>query len=186
MYGSETASTVSSRGEYFFPAIERVHYTREPHHSNAFDMEFPRWANSPDREFAAQDSFRFIAGEFVWTGFDYLGEPTPFNEEWPSRCSYFGIVDLCGIPKDRFYLYQSKWTDKEVLHLLPHWNWEPGQKVSAHCYTSFEKGELFLNGKSLGVREKDPSELYTTYRLVWDSITYEPGELKVVALDENN
>lgn len=186
MYGSETASTVSSRGEYFFPAVERVHYTREPYHSNSFDMEFPRWATSPDREFAAQDSFRFIAGEFVWTGIDYLGEPTPFNEEWPSRSSYFGIIDLCGIPKDRFYLYQSKWTDKEVLHLLPHWNWEPGQKVSAHCYTSFDKGELFLNGKSLGVREKDPSSLYTTYRLVWDDITYEPGELKVVALDENN
>ena len=186
MYGSETASTVSSRGAYFFPAIERVHYTREPYHANAFDMEFPRWANSPDREFAAQDSFRFIAGEFVWTGFDYLGEPTPFNEEWPSRSSYFGIIDLCGIPKDRFYLYQSKWTDKEVLHLLPHWNWEPGQEVSVHCYTSFDKGELFLNGRSLGVREKDPSGLYTTYRLVWDDITYQPGELKVVALDANN
>jgi beta-galactosidase len=186
MYGSETASTVSSRGAYFFPAIERVHYTREPYHSNSFDMEFPRWATSPDREFAAQDSFRFIAGEFVWTGFDYLGEPTPFNAEWPSRSSYFGIIDLCGIPKDRYYLYQSKWTEKEVLHLLPHWNWEPGQKVSAHCYTSFDKGELFLNGKSLGVRKKDPSNLYTTYRLVWDDIIYEPGELKVVALDENN
>ncbi len=186
IYGSETASTVSSRGEYFFPAIERVHYTRVPYHSNSFDMEFPRWATSPDREFAAQDSFRFIAGEFVWTGFDYLGEPTPFNEEWPSRSSYFGIIDLCGIPKDRYYLYQSKWTDKEVLHLLPHWNWEPGQNVSVHCYTSFEKAELFLNGKSLGIREKDPSNLYTTYRLVWDNITFEPGELKVVGLDENN
>jgi len=186
MYGSETASTVSSRGAYFLPAIERVHYTREPYHSNSFDMEFPRWATSPDREFAAQDSFRFIAGEFVWTGFDYLGEPTPFNVEWPSRSSYFGIIDLCGIPKDRYYLYQSKWTDKEVLHLLPHWNWNPGQEVSVHCYTSFDKGELFLNGKSLGVREKDPSGLYTTYRLVWDGINYEPGELKVVALDENN
>jgi beta-galactosidase len=149
-------------------------------------MEFPRWATSPDREFVAQDSFRFIAGEFVWTGFDYLGEPTPFNVEWPSRSSYFGIIDLCGIPKDRYYLYQSKWTYKEVLHLLPHWNWDPGQKVSVHCYTSFDKGELFLNGKSLGVREKDPSGLYTTYRLVWDDIIYQPGELKVVALDENN
>jgi beta-galactosidase len=186
MYGSETASTVSSRGAYFFPAIERVHHTREPYHSNSFDMEFPRWATSPDREFAAQDSFRFIAGEFVWTGFDYLGEPTPFNAEWPSRSSYFGIIDLCGIPKDRYYLYQSKWTDKEVLHLLPHWNWEPGQNVSVLCYTSFDKGELFLNGESLGVREKDPSNLYTTYRLVWDDITYEPGEIKVIALDKNN
>jgi beta-galactosidase len=186
MYGSETASTVSSRGEYFFPAVERVHYTREPYHSNSFDMEFPRWATSPDREFAAQDSFRFIAGEFVWTGFDYLGEPTPYNVEWPARSSYFGIIDLCGIPKDRYYLYQSKWSDKEVLHLLPHWNWESGQKVSVHCYTNFDKGELFLNERSLGIREKDPSNLYTTYRLVWEDVSYEPGELKVVALDENN
>lgn len=186
MYGSETASTVSSRGEYFFPAEEKVHYTRKPYHSNSFDMEFPRWATSPDREFAAQDSFKFIAGEFVWTGFDYLGEPTPYNIEWPARSSYFGIIDLCGIPKDRYYLYQSKWTDKEVLHLLPHWNWDAGQKVAVHCYTSFDKAELFLNGKSLGIRRKDPSELYTTYRLVWEDVTYQPGELKVVALDKDN
>ncbi len=183
MIGSESASTVSSRGEYFFPAKERVHYTRDPYHSSAFDMEFPRWATSPDHEFHAQDSFPFMAGEYVWTGIDYLGEPTPYNIEWPARSSYFGIIDLCGIPKDRYYLYQSRWTDKEVLHLLPHWNWEVGQKVSVHCYTSFERAELFLNGKSLGVREKDPSGFYTTYRLIWDDIIYEPGELKVVALD---
>lgn len=186
MYASETASTVSSRGEYFFPAEEKVHFTREPYHSSSFDMEFPRWATSPDQEFAAQDSFKFMAGEFVWTGFDYLGEPTPYNVEWPARSSYFGIIDLCGIPKDRYYLYQSKWTDKEVLHLLPHWNWEEGQKVPVHCYTSFDKAELFLNGKSLGVREKDPSKRYTTYRLVWDDVLYQPGELKIVALDEQN
>ncbi|MCG8310904.1 MAG: DUF4982 domain-containing protein [Cytophagales bacterium] len=186
MYGSETASTVSSRGEYFFPAVEKVHFTRDPYHSSSFDNEFPRWATSPDREFVAQDSFKYIAGEYVWTGFDYLGEPTPYNIEWPARSSYFGIIDLCGIPKDRFYLYQAKWTDEEVLHVLPHWNWDKGQKVSVHCYSSFDKGELFLNGESLGVREKDPSGLYTTYRLVWDDITYVPGELKVVALDENN
>ncbi len=186
MYGAETASTVSSRGEYFFPAEEKVHYTREPYHCSSFDNEFPRWATSPDREWVAQDSFKYMAGEYVWTGFDYLGEPTPYNVQWPSRSSYFGIIDLCGIPKDRFYLYQSRWTNKEVLHLLPHWNWESGQNVSVHCYTSFDKGELFLNGKSLGIKEKDPSNLYTTYRLVWDNITFEPGELKVVALDETN
>lgn len=186
MYGSETASTVSSRGEYFFPAEQKVHFTREPYHSSSFDMEFPSWATSPDREFAAQDSFKFMAGEFVWTGFDYLGEPTPYNVEWPARSSYFGIIDLCGIPKDRYYLYQSKWTDKEVLHLLPHWNWEEGQKVSVHCYTGFDKAELFLNGESLGVREKDPSTLYTKYRLVWDDVVFHAGELKVVALDGQN
>ena len=186
MYGSETASTVSSRGEYFFPAEVRVMYTRVPYQCSSFDMEYPSWATSPDREFVAQDSFKFMAGEFVWTGIDYLGEPTPYNIQWPSRSSYFGIIDLCGIPKDRYYLYQSHWSNKDVLHLLPHWNWDPGQKVSVHCYTSFNKGELFLNGKSLGIRQKDPSNLYTTYRWVWDDITYEPGELKVVALDENN
>lgn len=186
MYGSETASTVSSRGEYFFPAEVKIMYTRKPYHCSSFDLEYPLWATSPDREFVAQDSFKFIAGEYVWTGFDYLGEPTPYNIQWPSRSSYFGIIDLCGIPKDRFYLYQSKWSNKEVLHLLPHWNWNKEQKVSVHCYTSFDRAELFLNGKSLGVREKDPSKLYSTYRLVWDNITYEPGELKVVALDKNN
>ncbi|NOR75867.1 MAG: DUF4982 domain-containing protein [Draconibacterium sp.] len=186
MYASETASTVSSRGEYFFPAEVKVMHTREPFHSSSFDLEYPSWASTPDREFVAQDSFKYMTGEFVWTGFDYLGEPTPYNIEWPSRSSYFGIIDLCGIPKDRFYLYQAKWTNKEVLHLLPHWNWEKGQNVSVHCYTSFDRGELFLNGKSLGIRKKDPSELYTTYRLVWDDITFEKGELRVVALDKNN
>ncbi len=187
MYGSETASTVSSRGEYFFPAEVCVHCTREPYHCSSYDMEYPSWATSPDTEFAAQDSFPFMAGEFVWTGFDYLGEPTPYNEQWPSRSSYFGIIDLAGIPKDRFYLYQSKWTNKEVLHLLPHWNWEgkEGQIIPVHCYTNFEKAELFLNGKSLGIQKKDATQLYRKYRLVWN-VPYEPGELKVVALNENN
>ena len=186
MYGSETSSTVSSRGEYFFPAKQRVHYTREPFHCSSFDNEFPGWATSPDRQFLELDNNKCMAGEFVWTGFDYLGEPTPYNIQWPSRSSYFGIIDLCGIPKDRFYLYQARWTDKDVLHLLPHWNWKDGQEVSVHCYTSFDKGELFLNGKSLGVREKDSSGLYTTYRLVWDDVIYKLGEIKVVALDKNN
>jgi beta-galactosidase len=187
MYGSETASTVSSRGEYFFPAEVKIQYTREPYHCSSYDMEYPHWATSPDTEFAAQDSCPYMAGEFVWTGFDYLGEPTPYNIEWPSRSSYFGIIDLCGIPKDRYYLYQSNWTDKEVLHLLPHWNWEgkEGEIIPVHCYTSFRKAELFLNGKSLGIQEKDPTRLYRKYRLVWD-VPYEAGELKVVALDETN
>jgi len=186
MYGSETASTVSSRGEYYFPAKQRVHYLRETYHSSSFDNEFPNWGTSPDKEMAAQDDCKFMAGEFVWIGFDYLGEPTPYNLEWPSRSSYFGIIDLCGIPKDRYFLYQSNWTDNKVLHLLPHWNWEQGQEVSVHCYTNYDRAELFLNGKSLGIREKDPSKQYTRYRLIWDDITYEPGEIKVVALDSLN
>ena len=188
MYSSETASTVSSRGEYFFPAVPKVIKERVPYQCSSYDLEYPGWASTPDKEFAAQDSFPFMGGEFVWTGFDYLGEPTPFNDVWPSRSSYFGIIDLAGIPKDRFYLYQSKWTNQEVLHLLPHWNWTgmEGKPIPVHCYTSFQKAELFVNGKSMGIRAKDPSNLYTKYRLVWDEVPYEPGELKVVALGTEN
>jgi beta-galactosidase len=189
MYASETASTVSSRGEYFFPDVAKVlrEKDRVPYHGSSYDLEYPAWATTADVEFAAQDSFPFMGGEFVWTGFDYLGEPTPFNDVWPSRSSYFGIIDLAGIPKDRYYLYQSKWTSKEVLHLLPHWNWEgmEGKTIPVHCYTSFNRAELFVNGKSMGIREKDPSKLYSKYRLVWDEVPYEPGELKVVALDKD-
>jgi beta-galactosidase len=186
MYASETASTVSSRGEYFFPAVEGKHLKHENLHSSSYDLEFPRWATTPDIEFAAQDMCSFIAGEFVWTGFDYLGEPTPYNAEWPSHSSYFGIIDLCGIPKDRFYLYQSRWSGKEVLHLLPHWNWKgmEGEIIPVHCYTSFDSAELFLNGKSLGIQKKDPSSKYKRYRLVWDSVKYEPGILKVIAFND--
>lgn len=188
MYGSETASTVSSRGDYFFPAEVKIMYQREPHRCSSYDLEYPFWATTPDMEFAAQDSFPYMAGEFVWTGFDYLGEPTPYYDSWPSRSSYFGIVDLAGIPKDRYYLYQSKWTTKKVLHLLPHWNWEgmEGKPIPVHCYTNYYKAELFVNGKSMGVREKNPNELYEKYRLVWNEVPYQKGELKVVALDENN
>jgi beta-galactosidase len=190
MYGSETVSAVSSRGEYFFPAepIRFSNYTRYPYHCSSYDLEYASWAYTPDTEFAAQDSFRFIAGEFVWTGFDYLGEPTPFNEEWPARSSYFGIIDLAGFPKDRYYLYQSKWGGKEVLHLLPHWNWQgmEGKTIPVHCYTNFRKAELFLNGISQGVREKDSTNLYSKYRLVWNNVKYEPGVIKVIALDSQN
>ncbi len=187
MYGSETASTVSSRGEYYFPALPCKHCLRESYHCSSYDLDFPNWATTPDVEFAAQDANPFMAGEFVWTGFDYLGEPTPYNREWSSRSSYFGIIDLCGIPKDRFYLYQSRWTEKEVLHLLPHWNWEgmEGQPIPVHCYTGYERAELFLNGRSMGIREKDPDNIYAAYRLVWEDVPYEPGALVVQALDRD-
>lgn len=188
MYASETASTVSSRGEYFFPATPKVLKKREPYQASSYDIEYPSWATSPDTEFAAQDTFTFMGGEFVWTGFDYLGEPTPFNDVWPSRSSYFGIIDLAGLPKDRFYLYQSKWSDKKVLHLLPHWNWEgmEGMPVPVHCYTNYNRAELFVNGISMGIREKNNANLYSKYRLVWDQVPYQPGELKVNALDKDN
>ncbi|MCC2686398.1 MAG: hypothetical protein K0R75_3297, partial [Paenibacillaceae bacterium] len=139
MYGSETASTVSSRGKYEFPAEEEVPVEVRPSlHTSSYDLAAPKWATTPDKEFAAQEECEFSLGEFVWTGFDYLGEPTPYREEWPSRSSYFGIVDLCGIPKDRYYLYQSHWSNKPVLHLLPHWNWDgmEGKAIPVHCYTS--------------------------------------------------
>jgi len=184
-YGSETESCVSTRGEYYFPVEEERGVTRETLQITSFDVAAPPWGYPPEYEFKAQDECPFMLGEFVWTGFDYLGEPTPYKEEWPSRSSYFGIIDLCGIPKDRFYLYQSKWSDKEVLHLLPHWNWDgrEGEATPVHCYTSYDSAELFLNGRSLGVKKKNPDGLFDRYRIIWDDVRYEPGTLKVVAFD---
>ena len=136
---------------------------------------------SPDTEFKGQDENPFVAGEFVWTGFDYLGEPTPYDgPNDPSRSSYFGIVDLAGFKKDRFYLYQARWRpDLPMAHILPHWNWpdRAGQITPVHVYTSGDEAELFLNGKSLGRKKKEHFE----YRLRWNDVIYEPGKLKVVA-----
>jgi len=186
MYGSETESCVSSRGEYYFPVEEERGVTRPSLHITSYDMAAPPWGYSPDHEFRAQDDCPFMMGEFVWTGFDYLGEPTPYKSEWPSRSSYFGIIDLCGISKDRYYLYRSHWSDKDTIHLLPHWNWKgrEGEITPVHCYTSYDSAELFLNDKSLGTRKKDPASVFGRYRLVWDDVKYEPGTLKVVAFDK--
>ncbi len=188
LLGSETASTVSSRGEYKFPVKEIKVPWHNDYQVSSYDLEYPNWATTPDTEFEMQDDNDFVLGEFVWTGFDYLGEPTPYNEGTPARSSYFGIVDLVGLKKDRFYLYQSKWSDTPVLHILPHWNWEDrlGQKVPVYCYTNYPKAELFVNGISMGVKQKDKSNKYTRYRLIWEDVVYQPGELKVVAYDENN
>ena len=189
LYGSETASTISSRGDYTFPVAEgygvvssrRVGQDNANHQMSSYDLYFPSWATSPDMEFAAQDRFPFVGGEFVWTGFDYLGEPTPWGGgNDPSRSSYFGIVDLAGFPKDRFYIYQAKWRpDFPMAHLLPHWNWPDrvGQVTPVHVYTSGDEAELFLNGKSLGKKKKERFQ----YRIRWDDVVYEPGELKAVA-----
>jgi beta-galactosidase len=187
-YGSETESCISSRGEYFFPAAEEKEpIPRLNLHVSSYDLAAPPWGYPPEYEFRAQDELPYILGEFVWTGFDYLGEPTPYREEWPSRSSYFGIIDLAGIPKDRYFLYQSVWSGKEVLHLLPHWNWEgrEGEVIPVHCYTSFPRVELFLNGRSLGIREKDRDNLFGRYRLIWEEAVYEPGILKAAAYDED-
>lgn len=188
LYGSETASTVSSRGEYKFPVKENKGAWYQDYQVSSYDLEYPNWASTPDTEFEMQDDCEFILGEFVWTGFDYLGEPTPYNEGTPARSSYFGIVDLAGLKKDRFYLYQSKWSEKPVLHLLPHWNWPEriGLNVPVYCYTNYPKAELFVNGVSMGLKQKEKSNKYTRYRLMWNDVVYQPGEIKVVAYDESN
>ncbi|HVZ65331.1 MAG TPA: beta-galactosidase GalB [Lacunisphaera sp.] len=209
LYGSETASTISSRGEYFFPLSDNKldPIARQDFQVSSYDLFAEPWATSPDAEWKGQDTNPNVAGEFVWTGFDYLGEPTPYYAHStkmlkftdparsaaaekelketghilvPSRSSYFGIVDLAGFPKDRYYIYQARWRpDLPMAHLLPHWTWpgREGQVTPVHVYTSGDEAELFLNGQSLGRKTKAPG----TYRLRWDDVKYAPGELKVVA-----
>ena len=187
--GSETASTVSSRGVYHFPvSFEREHNAvlHPDHQSSGYDNETCDWSNTPDIDFY-RDEQPWVLGQFVWTGFDYLGEPSPYDTDaWPSHSSVFGIVDLASLPKDRYYLYRSVWnTEDATLHILPHWNWEgrEGQVTPIFVYTSYPKAELFINGKSQGIREKNDSTLQTRYRLMWNETKYEPGEVKVVAYD---
>jgi beta-galactosidase len=211
LIGSETTSCVSSRGEYFFPVSDNKKMGRADFQATSYDYAAPAWANNPDVEFKAQDQNPFVAGEFVWTGFDYLGEPTPYDHDttnrllftspevqakWdevlksggkievPSRSSYFGIFDLCGFRKDRAYLYQSRWLpDVPMAHIVPqNWNWPDrvGKITPVQVYTSGDAAELFLNGKSLGVKKKGPFE----YRLSWDDVVYEPGTLKVIAIKD--
>lgn len=185
MLGSETASTVSSRGVYKLPAEIGIMKTWPDNQSSSYDLEFCSWSQLPDKEWENQEN-DFMVGEFVWTGYDYLGEPTPYSSNWPSRSSYFGIIDLSNIPKDRYYLYQSQWSAKKVLHVLPHWNWEgrEGTKVPVYVYTNYPSAELFINGKSWGKKSVDKKVLLNKYRLRWEDALYEPGEVKVVAYDE--
>ena len=189
--GSETASTVSSRGVYKFPVEWGEHLVKvhPDNQSNSYDNESCAWSNTPDIDFAMEDDYPWQIGQFVWTGFDYLGEPSPYDTDaWPSHSSYFGIIDLASLPKDRFYLYRSKWNDKEkTLHILPHWNWEgrEGEVTPVFVYTDAPKAELFINGKSQGVREKNDSSYQTRYRLMWNETRYEPGEVKVVAYNSD-
>lgn len=192
LIGTETASTVSSRGKYYFPVKKGGNIEHPDKHSSSYDVEYCYWSNIPDDDFAADDELNYNLGQFVWTGFDYLGEPTPYDTDaWPSHSSYFGIIDLASIPKDRYYLYRSRWNKhSNTLHILPHWNWPDrvGQVTPVYVYTDFNKAELFLNGKSQGVREKDPTSAdhMKRYRLMWDDVVYEPGELKVVAYNSKN
>ncbi|MBN2011673.1 DUF4982 domain-containing protein [candidate division KSB1 bacterium] len=196
---SESGSTVSTRGFYELPLPEKKTDFTKSMYVSSYDLNAPVWADLPDDDFMWQQDENYIAGEFVWTGFDYLGEPTPYSS-WSlrhmgmdskdaSRSSYFGIVDLCGIPKDRYYLYKSYWKqDETTIHILPHWNWpdKVDEKIPVFVYTNGDCVELFLNGKSLGKKCKNPrSEISTErFRLRWDEVVYKPGELKAVAYKE--
>jgi beta-galactosidase len=202
VFGSETASCVSSRGVYRLPIVK---YGKDPlRELTSYDIIAPPWAYCPDVEFNCQDKFPQVLGEFVWTGFDYIGEPTPYfggrgdevETDWPARSSYFGFIDLAGFPKDRYYLYQSQWTKTPMVHLLPHWNWKgmEGQAIPVMAYSNATEVELFLNGKSLGrkarfaetwempvgVNASQDGKFSTKYRRVW-KVPYAPGTLKAVA-----
>jgi len=150
--GSETASTVSSRGVYKTPAILKDFAMYDDFQSSGYDVEYCPWSGLPEQDFQLQDDYHWTLGQFVWTGFDYLGEPSPYDTDaWPSHSSYFGIIDLASLPKDRYYLYRSQWNTKDAtLHLLPHWNWNECDLVPVFCYTSYPSAELFVNGKSYG------------------------------------
>lgn len=199
--GSETASTVSSRGVYKFP-VERKAMAKYPdHQASSYDVEHCNWSNLPEDDFIQHEDLPYCMGEFVWTGFDYLGEPTPYYSDWPSHSSLFGIIDLAGLPKDRYWLYRSHWNkDVETLHILPHWNWagREGEVTPVFVYTNHPSAELFINGKSQGRRTKDMSvtvhnsadslsmktfKRQQRYRLMWMDTVYEPGTVKVVAYD---
>ncbi len=201
LLGSETASTVSSRGVYKFPVVpvdNSQYASYSPNYDpkalqgadgqcSSYDVEWCPWSNLPDDDWRCQDDYPWVIGEFVWTGYDYLGEPTPYDEYWPSRSSYFGICDLVGLPKDRYWLYRSKWnTAEHTVHLLPHWTWpgRKGQVTPVYCYTDGVEGELFVNGKSQGRIRKNPAERLDRYRLRWNNVKYEPGEIRVVVYDE--
>lgn len=184
LLGSETASTVSSRGVYKFPVTVSDKNTYPDGQCSSYDTEYCSWSNLPDDDWRCQEDYPWVIGEFVWTGYDYLGEPTPYDEYWPSRSSYFGICDLAGLPKDRYWLYRSQWNKREhTVHLLPHWTWHgrEGEVTPVYCYTDAPEAELFVNGKSQGRIRKDPSSRLDRFRLRWNDVVYEPGEIHVVA-----
>ncbi len=201
--GSETASTVSSRGVYKFPVERKAMAVYDDHQSSGYDVEHCGWSNLPEDDFIQHEDLPYAIGEFVWTGFDYLGEPTPYYTNWPSHSSLFGIIDLAGIPKDRYYLYRSHWNkDEETLHIVPHWTFpgREGEVTPIFVYTNYPEAELFINGVSQGRRKKDLSigidssytetaqknfERQKRYRLMWMDTKYTPGTVKVGAYDKD-
>lgn len=188
LLGSETASTISSRGVYKFPVEQYKNKQYSDLQCSSYDMECCSWSNLPDDDWYWQDDNDWVIGEFVWTGFDYLGEPTPYDDFWPSRSSYFGICDLAGLPKDRYFLYRSHWNnDSETIHLLPHWSFgndRINQVTPVYCYTNFPTAELFVNGVSQGkITKSTDYDKYNRYRLRWNDVIYKPGQIKVVVYD---
>ena len=192
--GSETASTVSSRGVYKFPAEKRAGAMYPDNQSSSYDLESCWWSNIPDVDFANADDYDWTLGQFVWTGFDYLGEPSPYDTDaWPSHSSLFGIIDLASIPKDRYWLYRSVWNKTDhTLHVLPHWTWpgREGEVTPVFVYTDAPSAELFVNGKSQGVQRKktrdEAQDVTERYRLMWPNVIYEPGEITVKAFYSDN
>ena len=184
LLGSETASTVSSRGVYKFPVVVSDNAVYADGQCSSYDTEYCSWSNLPDDDWRCQEDYPWVIGEFVWTGYDYLGEPTPYDTYWPSRSSYFGICDLAGLPKDRYYLYRSHWrTDDHTIHVLPHWTWpgREGKVTPVYCYTDAPEAELFVNGKSQGRISHNKESRLDRFRLRWNNVKYQPGELRVVA-----
>jgi len=206
--GTETSSCITSRGEYFMDENGKEEEYKD-YQISSYDLAHPEWGCNPDTQFRTNAVLPHLLGEFVWTGFDYLGEPTPYNSDEtnllnlssdpqkqkeletqleelrksqpPSRSSYFGIIDLAGFPKDRYYLYQSQWRPElPMAHILPHWNWPErvGKITPVHVYTSGDEAELFINNKTMGRRKMIAGQ---EFRLVWDSVRYEPGTVKVIA-----
>ena len=195
--GAESGSTLSSRGVYHLPAVKQLDMALSPDQQcSSFDLEAVKWGNTPDSDFAMHEDYPWAIGQFVWTGFDYLGEPTPYEAySYPNHSSMFGIVDLASIPKDRYWLFRSVWNKNgHTLHILPHWNWSDGQDVPVFVYTDAPSAELFLNGKSLGVQSKvvprhktqgDREEnVEARYRLAW-TVPFEPGELMAVSISDS-
>jgi beta-galactosidase len=185
--GSETVSALMTRGSYDMPSDsirrwperwDRPFDKGSPDNTcSSYDNCSAPWGSTNEETWKIIKKYNFLSGQFIWTGFDYLGEPTPYS--WPSRSSYFGIVDLAGFPKDIYYMYQSEWTNKPVLHLLPHWNWKDGQTIDVWSYTNCEEVELFLNGVSTGIQKKTDDKLHLMWRL-----PYTPGTLKAIGRTE--